>query len=247
MNNPVTSRWNGFRRVDFVLEGINSILVRPDSPQDGLPWIWRTEFFDVEPQSDIELLRLGFHVAYIDLWNLYGAPEAIRRMDLFYRYLTDQYQLAKHVCLVGISRGGLPALNWTIEHPEKVSCLYLDAPVCDIRSWPQGQGKGEHSLRDWELCQKAYGFAPGAEVPDQLSPLARLQNMASHPVPILCVCGDSDLVVPFPENSMLLQHSYRALGGPIEVILKKGCGHHPHSLVDPQPIVKFVTFHSLKI
>jgi len=41
--------------------------------------------------------------------------------------------------------------------------------------------------------------------------------------------------VPVAENTAVLAERYRALGGRIEVILKPGVGHHPHSLEDPAP------------
>ena len=37
---------------------------------------------------------------------------------------------------------------------------------------------------------------------------------------------------------------YKQLGGKIDVIVKPGVGHHPHSLKDPTPIVEFVLKHT---
>ena len=47
-------------------------------------------------------------------------------------------------------------------------------------------------------------------------------------------------MVPYAENTAVMEKRYRELGGPIEVILKPGVDHHPHSLKDPAPIVDFV-------
>lgn len=33
---------------------------------------------------------------------------------------------------------------------------------------------------------------------------------------------------------------YRALGGNVEIILKPGCDHHPHSLDNAEPVVDFI-------
>ncbi len=59
------------------------------------------------------------------------------------------------------------------------------------------------------------------------------------------VCGEADDLVPIEENTRLLERRYRELGGPITVIAKPGVGHHPHSLVDPTPIVAFVLQHTI--
>ena len=52
-------------------------------------------------------------------------------------------------------------------------------------------------------------------------------------------------MVPVAENTAVLEKRYKKLGGSIIVILKKGVGHHPHSLKDPEPIVSFVLKHSV--
>ena len=68
--------------------------------------------------------------------------------------------------------------------------------------------------------------------------------MATAKIPILSVVGDADQTVPMLENSSLLKERYTALGGTMEMIVKPGCDHHPHSLKDPAPIVKFVMNHT---
>ena len=39
---------------------------------------------------------------------------------------------------------------------------------------------------------------------------------------------------------MVIRKRYLALGGNVELIIKPGCDHHPHSLEDPQPVVDFI-------
>jgi len=67
-----------------------------------------------------------------------------------------------------------------------------------------------------------------------LAPLARAD------IPLLHVVGQADTVVPVEENTDIIEKRYKALGGRIQVIRKEGVGHHPHSLKDPEPIVKFI-------
>jgi hypothetical protein len=50
-------------------------------------------------------------------------------------------------------------------------------------------------------------------------------------------------VVPFEENTRVLEARYKALAGEIMVIVKPGVDHHPHSLRDPAPIVQFLLKH----
>jgi hypothetical protein len=58
--------------------------------------------------------------------------------------------------------------------------------------------------------------------------------------------GDADDAVPLAENTAIVERRYKELGGPITVIVKKGVGHHPHSLEDPAPIVEYILKNRLK-
>ena len=69
-------------------------------------------------------------------------------------------------------------------------------------------------------------------------------TVARAGVPVIAVCGDADQVVPYAENTAILEKRYRELGGTIEIILKPGVDHHPHSLKDPTPIVEFLIKHA---
>ncbi len=241
---PRHSLWNGFARLDFNVGGRNCLLVLPKMPAPGNPWIWRTEFFGHEPQADVALLAKGFHAAYINVQNLYGAPAALDAMDAFYARLTKQYHLAPKVVLEGFSRGGLFAFNWAARNPGKVAGLYVDAPVCDFKSWPGGKGRGKGSPGDWERCKQVYGLTEAEALAYRLNPVDNLAPLAQAKIPILSVCGEADTVVPIEENTRLVQRRYQQLGGEIQVIAKPHCEHHPHSLKDPAPIVDFILRHT---
>jgi len=236
---PKISDWNGYKKLDFQCDGRAALLVLPKSPAPGRPWIWRTEFFGHEPQADIALLGKGFHVAYLDVQNLYGAPVALEAMDRYYFYLTENYNLSRKPLLEGMSRGGLFAFNWAAHRPSDVAGLYVDAPVCDFKSWPGGKGKSPGSATDWQTLLKVYGFTEAQAQAYDKNPVDNLAPLAKAGTPILAVIGDADEVVPVTENIDLVEKRYQALGGSIKVIRKPGGKHHPHSLPDPTPIVDF--------
>lgn len=238
------SDWQGFPRLDFECGGRHALVVLPKSAAPGHPWIWRTEFFGVEPQGDLALLAHGWHVAYVDVRNLYGAPVALDAMDTFYAQATRAFDLAPKVVLEGFSRGGLFAFNWAARHPGRVACIYADAPVLDFKSWPGGRGKGAGSPADWARLLKAYDFTESQALAYPFNPIDNLQPLAAAGIPVLSVCGDADKTVPFEENSQLAAERYHALGGTMKVIVKHGGDHHPHSLPDPTPIVDFILAHA---
>ncbi|HEX4145102.1 MAG TPA: alpha/beta fold hydrolase [Pirellulales bacterium] len=239
------SEWQGFERRDFQVDGRDCLLIVPKTPAPGKPWIWRTEFFGHEPQADLALASKGFHIAYIDVQNMYGAPVALDHMDRFYDHLTRERGLAAKTVLEGFSRGGLFSLNWAARHPDRVACIYNDAPVCDFKSWPAGRGRAKASPSDWQRCLAVYHLTEEEALAYRLNPVDNLAPLAKEKIALLHVCGEADDVVPIEENTRLLERRYRELGGPITVIAKPGVGHHPHSLVDPAPIVAFVLEHTI--
>ncbi|MCD6303935.1 MAG: prolyl oligopeptidase family serine peptidase [Planctomycetes bacterium] len=238
-------KWHGFECYYFTVDGRRCRVVVPAEAAPGRPWIWRARFFGHEPQADIALLKKGFHLVYMDVAGLYGCPQAVRHWDAFYAYLTGNYGLARRAVLEGMSRGGLIVYNWAEANPDKVACIYADAPVCDIRSWPGGKGSGHGSPSCWAACKKLYGLTEKQAETFKGNPIDHLEPLARAGVPLLHVCGDADGVVPYAENTAVLAERYRKLGGKIQVILKKGVGHHPHSLKDPAPIVEFILRHTI--
>lgn len=236
--------WEGFKREEFDVAGRKAFLIVPSEAATGKPWIWRTEFFGHEPQADLALLKHGFHVAYIDIQNLYGGPPAMEAMDAMHAHVTQHFGLSQKTVLEGFSRGGLFALNWAARHPEFVACIYNDAPVCDFKSWPGGKGRSRGSKGDWELCLKVYGLTEEQAMEWKGNPVDNLEPLARAKIPILHVCGATDDVVPIEENSLIVRDRYQAFGGSFTLISKPHCNHHPHSLKDPTRIVNFVLEHT---
>ncbi len=232
-----------YSRYDFGHDGLKCRVVVPKQAAAGKPWIWRARFFGHRPEVDVALLGKGYHLAYVDVSNLYGGPEAIRRWNAFYRYLTETHGFHKKPVLEGMSRGGLIIFNWASENPDKVSCIYADAPVCDFKSWPGGKMKGKGSKPDWGRLLGAYGMTEEQAMAYKSNPIDRLEPLAKAGIPLIHVVGDADDIVPVAENTAVIEERYKALGGSITVIHKPGIGHK-HGLDDPAPIIDFILKHS---
>jgi lysophospholipase L1-like esterase/pimeloyl-ACP methyl ester carboxylesterase len=239
--------FHSFEQVDFLLGELPCKVVVPRQEAAGRPWVWRARFWGHQPQVDIALLEKGFHIAYVDVADLFGSPTAVERWDAFYAYLTTEKGFSKTPAIEAMSRGGLIAYNWASKNPAKVSCIYADAPVCDIKSWPGGKGNGKGAAKEWKQCLNAYGFSETEALAYAKNPLDALKPLADAGVPLLHVVGDADQVVPVAENTAVLEARYKALGGSIDVIHKSGVGHHPHCLKDPAPIVAFILKHAMPI
>ncbi len=244
------SGWNGFEKHDFEVDGRSVLVVAPKTAAPGRPWLWHGEFFGHKPDPDIALLHKGFHIAYMNTQDMFGSPTAVAHWDKFYAELTGKYGLSKKPAFIGLSRGGLYCYNWATANPDKVACIYADAAVCDLKSWPGGKLKGKSqatgNANEWPKMLKAYGFKDDSEaLAYQHNPIDNLAPLAKAKIPLLHVYGDADEHVPWDENTGVIAERYKALGGDITLIAKPGVGHHPHGLVDSTPIVEFIVKHAL--
>jgi pimeloyl-ACP methyl ester carboxylesterase len=144
------TQWHGFDRYDFLMDeqtlaitpfkapsgegsGVKNpekgqrrcILVVPKSAAPGNPWSWQGCYWDHQPQAEIELLKRGFHVAYISA-NATLKPG--KEWDAWYAFLVGQQGLSQKPAFIGMSRGGEYSYTWATAHPGQVSCIYADNP-----------------------------------------------------------------------------------------------------------------------
>lgn len=239
-----TTKWEGFARHDFKVADLDATVVVPDKPLPGRPWVWRGEFFGAFADADVALVKAGWHLAYLKVPDLFGSPKAVAKWETFHAAMVKDHGMHEQPGLIGLSRGGLYCLNWAAAHPDKTLAVYLDNAVCDFKSWPGGTpkklGTGKGSDAEWKKLLAAYGFKTDEEaIAYKLNPVDNLAPLAKAKVPLLLVYGDKDTVVPHAENSEVVFDRYKALGSPVERVVKPGQDHHPHGLKDVTPVVKF--------
>jgi pimeloyl-ACP methyl ester carboxylesterase len=236
--------WHGFERYDFVMDKqtlaitpfkalasersgeignsdqgpLRCVVVVPMQAAPGNPWSWRGVYWNHQPQAEVELLKRGFHIAYIsvdpkpgsltgltmdelmDQLGMSGA--ALAEWDAWYAYLTGQYGLSKKPAFIGMSRGGIFEFSWGTANPDKVSCIYDDNPGMEHQAFQ------------------------------------RLGDLARADVPVLQVCGTIDPMLG--RYSSAIEGIYQLFGGRISTMVKEGHAHHPHSLRNPKPIADFI-------
>ncbi|MBN8708744.1 MAG: hypothetical protein BGO12_13945 [Verrucomicrobia bacterium 61-8] len=231
----------GYLRHDFQLDETTITLVEPREPVPGRRWVWRAEFFDAFPAFDLEMLRRGWWLAYMNVGNTFGCPSAMDRFDLFYEELTGRYGFHRRPVLEGLSRGGLYVYNWAARNPGKVGLIYADNPVCDFKSWPAGRGSGPGSVEDWAALLRCYEFASEDEALSwRGNPLDQVETIVRAGIPLVHVYGDADEVVPWEENTGAMAGRVQALGGSIQTFCKPGALHHPHGPESPAELADWV-------
>jgi pimeloyl-ACP methyl ester carboxylesterase len=236
--------WHGFDRYDFVMDmqtlgiapfkapadeqsgGIGSsekgqlrcVVVVPRQTAPGNPWSWRGVYWNHQPQAEVELLKRGFHIAYISvdpkpsssreltmdelMEELGMSTRALREWDAWYIYLTEQYGLSKKPAFIGMSRGGIFEYEWSAANPDKVSCIYADNPAVEHQAFQ------------------------------------KLGDLARADVPVLQICGTIDPLLG--KYASAVEAIYQQFGGRISMMIKEGYAHHPHSLRNPKPIADFI-------
>ncbi len=229
---PVTVQaadWQGFTKQSFNLDGHPVFVVVPKIAAPGKPWVWRTSFPDYHAEVDLELLRNGCHIGYINCVDMLGCEAALDVMDRFYEQVRQQWDLSARPALEGVSRGGLHAYRYAARHPDRIACIYADTPVMDLKSWPR---KWPGAQPQWRQAQELYGFTnEAAALAFKGNPLDLLPVIARARIPLRHVISLSDRVVPPEENTLAAKRRLAELGWPMEVVtVKEGTaesdGHH---------------------
>jgi pimeloyl-ACP methyl ester carboxylesterase len=241
-NGAIPANWEDFEGWKLKLDGRALRVVLPKELAAGRAWFWRPEFFGAFANTDIALLERGWVLVFLDVPNHYGCPKAVELFAGMYDFASQTLELSEKMAVVALSRAGLSGYNFASAHPDKVCALYADNPVCDFRSWPGGMGVSPRNAGNWENLLQVYGLSEAEALACQKQPLAEaaLLPIVAAGIPVLHVCGDSDEVVPFEENTVLLRRQFKALGGNYREIIVPGGKHHPHGLPDPTPIADFL-------
>lgn len=238
-------RWHDFICEKFVFEEHEAIVVLPREEDNIRRLAVKTEYWHAfHEAAEIELANRGFTLCYIKNDNRWGTDEDLDRKARFVRHVQNKYELSDTCVPIGMSCGGLIAVKFAARYPELVSCLYLDAPVVNYMSCPCGFGI-RTAEGSFDEILKALGMDSISQLLSYRDmPLDRIPDLVAHRIPIIMVAGDSDNVVPYVENGILIEQAYKNAGLPIEVYMKPGCGHHPHGLENNKPVVEFIMKYS---
>jgi acetyl esterase/lipase len=162
------SSWHGFDRYDFLMDeqtmdvkpasakakGAKGqrpcIVVVPKTVAAGNPWSWQACYWDHEPQTEVELLKRGFHIAFV---APDGGVEARDKVwDAWYKFLTEKHGLAKKAAFVGMSKGGVNEYSWGAVNPEKVACIYADNPALWDEDFAKLPALAKHDVPLLHVC-----------------------------------------------------------------------------------------------
>ncbi len=234
--------WHGFDRYDYLMDdasgdvkpatqgakGRQCIVVVPKKAAPGNPWSWRGCYWDHEPQTEVELLKRGFHIAFV-------APDGGKQgkaWDRWYNFLTEKHGLAKKAAFIGMSKGGVNEFDWGVVNPDKVACKLLVDHGFASKPVLKGTGPKAGEAYAWAIanpgkvaCIYARNPLMRSLMAGKSQPIDNLAALARAGVPILHDCGASD---PWLDSqTRVVEKRYKELGGQITVIIREGEGHFP--------------------
>ncbi len=228
--------WKDFSGVEFDFLGRRVKVIKPNCKPNG-KWVFKTEYFDSFPDTQIEFLNRGWHLVFNTNNNRWAEDEDLSRKVKLSEYLPERFGLEKRFVLLGMSCGGLYAVKLAALIPDRIEGIYLDAPVMNLLSCPFGFGNKTSP----NVTEEEYYRCTRRTRIEMLSyrehPIDKMHVLLENDIPIVLVAGDSDTVVPYEENGYLLERFYIEKGGRICVHLKAGCGHHPHGLENYKIVV----------
>ncbi len=232
----------GFECINFKFENKNARIILPNTEKNGR-WVIKTEYADAFMDTEIELLNRGYCCAFIENDSRWGVKADIERKQRFIEFIIKEYNLNNKCALVGMSCGGLMAIKQAVYKSDNICCLYLDAPVLNYMSCPCGFGVGE-ALGGGAFIGEILNDLNMKSISELLiyrdAPMHNIEKLIETKIPIILVAGDSDKVVPYCENGIMLSNEYKNTDIPFYVYIKEGCDHHPHGHTDVKVTADFI-------
>lgn len=232
------TEWNRYLCLEFDFRGRKAKLVCPKTVIEGRKWLLKTEYFGAFPAFELEMLRRGYHVAYVENKTRWHDETDDDVKEEFCDFLHKEMALNEKCLPVGMSCGGMHAVYFAAKYPERVAGLYLDAPVMNLLSCPAGVGTATDEM--YEEFVRDRGITKSDLINYRNHPIDQVHALIKNRIPVFLVVGDSDNIVPYKENGKILYEYYIANNGDITQVIKRDCGHHPHGLEEQTEIIQFV-------
>lgn len=238
--------WHGFKKEEFEFEGRKAIIVFPEKADEKKSLMIKTEYWDAFPETEIELIKRGFHDTYLENKTRFATKEDCDAKARFIKYIAEKYGLRNKCVPIGMSCGGAHAVNFAGFYPELVQCMYIDAPVLNFLDYPGRYGNAEcEYVWEHEFVQAYPGITRAELLNFNNHPLGKIPVLQKHKIPVVMLYGTQDETVIYNENGRLMEDEYKAFPELLKVIPRNLQGHHPHGyLPDNGELIGFLTKHT---
>lgn len=239
------SVWYGLRCRHFTFEDRDAVVVLPDVKNANGHLVLKTEYWGAFPDVEIQLVKRGFHLAYLQNKTRFATKEDCDAKARFIDHLSKAYHLNGKCVPIGMSCGGAHAIRFAGFYPDLIDCIYIDAPVLNYQSYPGKIGNiDQMHVWDTEFTAAYPGIhrylLPGFSE----HPICMADTLIAHRIPIIMVYGTEDSTVSYDENGRLLEDAFENTYL-LKTIAVPCRGHHPHGLIgDNSPIIDFILKHT---
>lgn len=241
----MTNLWNGFPCEEFEFEGFKAFVVSPEPGTAVGKLVLKTLYWGAFPDIEINLLKNGYHLIYLDRASRFPSKEECDRRARFVQYVSQKYNLNGKCVLVGMSLGGAHAMRFANYYPELVSCIYLDAPVLNYCDFPAKMGiPYREKVWEEEFLQVYPGMKRYQLMGFTEHPINAVDTIMEHKIPVLLVWGAEDSTVVYNEHGLFMEQAYEG-SDLIKVVCVKNRGHHPHGRIgDNSDLIQYILEHS---
>lgn len=237
--------WNGFACEEFEFEGYKASIVSPEPGTEAGKLVLKTLYRHAFPDIEINLLKNGYHVAYLTCECRVPSKDECDRKARFVQLVCRKHNLSEKCVLVGMSFGGAQAMRFANYHPELVSCIYLDAPVLNYSAFPGKMGNAyQEKVWDEEFLYTYPGMKRYQLMNFDEHPINAVDIIQQHKIPVLLVWGNQDTTVVYSEHGLLMEQAYEG-SDLLKVVCVGNRGHHPHGMIgDNSELVQYILEHS---
>ena len=237
-------KYDGIRHIESYFKNKKFIvLMNEDESKINGKTILKTEYFNAFPALQLEMIKRGYTLIFIENRNRWGTPEQIEDQYEFINYVANELNISNKVITIGMSCGGMMSIHLASAHPDCIEALYLDAPVLNYLSCPGRMGNSPDVTDGmWEEFEKAWHMTKSDLLLFREHPIDKLDKLVENKIKVYMAYGDSDKTVPYNENGIALERIYRANGLDNLLFIDKkiGVDHHPHGPSDIDTAIKFL-------
>lgn len=226
--------FEGYKKEEFIFENREAVLVFPQKADDRKSWAFKMEYWGQFIETETELLKLGYHIAFIKNRTRFASTDDCELKAKFAEFISGKYGLNKKCVPIGMSLGGAHSVNFAGMYPDLVEGIFLDAPVLNFCMY---WSKSESSVWENEFV-KAY---PNVKKYDLLKfdnhPMNKLDILVENNIPIIILYGTQDSTVKYEDNGIFIEEAYKEFPELLKVIPRTSEGHHPHGLCNKSYII----------
>lgn len=227
----------------FDFRGRRAWIVEPESPAKGWPWVWTMQWMGayLDRTGAPDLVRDGFYHVHLEAFDTRANDDGLKALSDFQDYLVRELGFAPKANLIGMSWGGFYSVRYANAFSEKVSRIYLDAPLLNFDGFGGDATKTPTAavalIGPWAKSAPADGNWSA----DPRMPVNMAASIAAEKIPVCLLYGGQDQTVNPKVNCERFVTAFKNAGGDIRVEKRDLYGHHPHGF-EHGDVFKIVDF-----